>query len=514
MKDLIILQELSTGNHYEVELPCVVGRSKSADLQFSDPAISHRHALIGEEHEQIWIEDLGSSNGVYVNDKRIAARTVLRTGDFLQLGQTRLIISSEERKAAEQTIILHSVDVKTESELDRERLKLIHEITTQLSGNQDLEVLAQQVSTRFKEIFNQDRGYLALFQKDGSLKPLLPNASSASIPLSRSIVKRLFQTGESLLLSDALNDDELREEESILGQKIRSALCAPLIFHGRIYGLIYLDRNIPGAYDQEDLEFLRIIASIVAPLIENARLWSDLKSHYANALETLKQTQERLIETEREAAYVRLAQAMAHEIRNPLTAIGGLVRRLTKSESDASNTEKLTAILSSVERIETVMREVDDFVRFPPPKKSLARIDSIFNEQLDNHNAEWQKHDIHPALSLETSNLMISLDIDLFAKAISMIFKEIIPIVSPGSSLSILVRDVLNEIEIVFGEADERRQFFEPSAPELLRKPWSLTLFLNIAHKIISDHGGKLLFDPEAHSALPIIIRLPRTTDV
>jgi hypothetical protein len=42
-------------------------------------------------------------------------------------------------------------------------------------------------------------------------------------------------------------------------------------------------------------------------------------------------------------------------------------------------------------------------------------------------------------------------------------------------------------------------------------KPWSLGLFLNVAHKIISDHGGKLLLDPEGHSALSMVIRIPRT---
>ncbi len=60
--------------------------------------------------------------------------------------------------------------------------------------------------------------------------------------------------------------------------------------------------------------------------MENARLWSELENRYASAMETLKKTQARLIDMERTAAYVRLAQAMAHEIRNPLMVIGGLVR--------------------------------------------------------------------------------------------------------------------------------------------------------------------------------------------
>ena len=47
--------------------------------------------------------------------------------------------------------------------------------------------------------------------------------------------------------------------------------------------------------------------------------------------------------------------------------------------------------------------------------------------------------------------------------------------------------------------------------PELERKPWSLGLFLNLANKIISDHGGRLLVDVHGPSPLPLEVRVPWT---
>lgn len=514
MTEHIVLQELSSGRNHEINLPCVVGRSNEADLTFPDPSISQRHALIVETDNQIWIEDLKSSNGVYVNDQKIKEKTFIKTGDSVQLGQTKFRVCQEEEDVSEQTLILHSLDPTAEWKLDRERLKLIYEITTELSENQDIAVLGEKIFSRFKEIFKQDRGYLALFQEDGTLKPILLDSSSKSVPLSRSIVNRLFRNGESFLLEDALSEASLKEQESVLALRIRCALCVPLIHHDQIYGLIYLDRNIPGAYKQDDLEFLRTIAFMLAPLIENARLWSQLKNHYASTMDTLRETQARLIDMERRAAYVRLAQAMAHEIRNPLMAIGGLVRRIAQSGSESSAIPKFQAITTLVERVEMVLREVDNFVKFPPHHKKLQRIDYLIEEVIESHNWESLKNGLRPLLCVNTPHVMIPVDSDHFKKALSMIFKEILLSIPQGSEFKIFIQHCGNELKILIGEIGKDRRLCEPFDPELESKPWSLGLFLNIAHKIVSDHGGKLLLDPEGHSAFPILIRIPRTIEV
>jgi len=268
----IILQEISSGRSHKIDLPSVLGRSNEADLTFSDPTISHRHALIVEIDNEIWVEDLESRNGVYVNDQKIQENTVLKPGDSVQLGETKFLICQGEEEVSEQTLVLHSLDPKTEWRLDRQRLELIYGITAELSENQDLTILGEKIFSKFKEIFKQDRGYLALFQEDGTLRPIFLDAASESMPLSKSIVNRLFQNGESFLLEDALSEASLKKQESVIALRIRSALCVPLVYHEQIYGLIYLDRNIARAYKQDDLDFLRAIAFMLAPLIENARL--------------------------------------------------------------------------------------------------------------------------------------------------------------------------------------------------------------------------------------------------
>lgn len=510
MKTEIVLKEHGSDRKHPVQLPCILGRTSSADLSFPDPTVSHRHARIWFEDGRVWIEDLKSANGVQINGRRITEKAPLERGDTILLGRTALYFAAEEEESSDQTVILHSTEHSDECRLDQQRLKLINEIASQLAEHQDLATLQMNLSSRFKDIFKHDRGYLALFQEDGSLESILPESSAKQAPISRTLLNRLLERGESFLLADALGDQTLKDQDSIMAFRIRSALCAPLMHHGRIYGVVYLDRDVPGAYNEDDLELLRTIALIVAPFIENARLWSELKRHYGQAMETLRETQAKLIETEREAAYMRLAQAMAHEIRNPLMGIGGMVRRMSQGESDQLDRSKLKTVLDLVERVEAFMKEVDDFVKLPPPEYRIERIDAIIRRCVDEHEEIWSRQSIRPVLVSFTHRVMVPLDAELFSRVVSMIFREILPSLPHGSELNLSIVDSGKDIRFVIGEVREGQCTSEIYDQGMQRKAWTLGLYLNIAHKIICDHGGKMLFDPEGNSPHPMVISLPR----
>ncbi|MGI5216690.1 BTAD domain-containing putative transcriptional regulator [Nocardia sp. CA-290969] len=65
-----------------------IGRGAGNDLRLDDPKISRRHARVDSDGELARITDLGSTNGVYVNDRRIGSPTSLEPGDTIRLGST------------------------------------------------------------------------------------------------------------------------------------------------------------------------------------------------------------------------------------------------------------------------------------------------------------------------------------------------------------------------------------------------------------------------------------------
>ena len=79
------------GRKHEVSSPSVVlGRSREADLRVADVNVSRRHAELRQEGASYWIVDLGSTNGVEVNGKRVD-RTRLRDGDRITIGATEVV---------------------------------------------------------------------------------------------------------------------------------------------------------------------------------------------------------------------------------------------------------------------------------------------------------------------------------------------------------------------------------------------------------------------------------------
>ena len=64
----------------------VLGRSENCEIILDDDSVSRQHAVIRSTSKGFEIEDLGSTNGILVNDELVDSR-ILRTGDRIQLGQ-------------------------------------------------------------------------------------------------------------------------------------------------------------------------------------------------------------------------------------------------------------------------------------------------------------------------------------------------------------------------------------------------------------------------------------------
>ena len=70
--------------------PIIVGRSSDLDMVLVEDMVSRKHARITMQTDQIWIEDLGSTNGTFVNGSQVDGLAPIAFGDEIQIGQARL----------------------------------------------------------------------------------------------------------------------------------------------------------------------------------------------------------------------------------------------------------------------------------------------------------------------------------------------------------------------------------------------------------------------------------------
>ena len=88
---LVKAEEGELSRIYPVKGSIYLGRDTGNQIVIADPKASRRHARIYENKGQYWIEDLGSKNGVFLNDIKLSGPVVLADGDTLRIGNVTFV---------------------------------------------------------------------------------------------------------------------------------------------------------------------------------------------------------------------------------------------------------------------------------------------------------------------------------------------------------------------------------------------------------------------------------------
>jgi pSer/pThr/pTyr-binding forkhead associated (FHA) protein len=84
---LIVVGGDAQSRHFELQLPTVIGRSRNTDLRLGHPLVSRHHCEVFEANGLLMVRDLGSLNGTFVGEQRIAEQAMpVKPGDLLTVG--------------------------------------------------------------------------------------------------------------------------------------------------------------------------------------------------------------------------------------------------------------------------------------------------------------------------------------------------------------------------------------------------------------------------------------------
>lgn len=90
-RDVLVVQSgggLSAGAAFELDGSLTIGRSPQMDVQIEDRFASGRHARIYERDGFFYVQDMGSTNGTYLNGERLGSEELLRAEDTIRIGDT------------------------------------------------------------------------------------------------------------------------------------------------------------------------------------------------------------------------------------------------------------------------------------------------------------------------------------------------------------------------------------------------------------------------------------------
>jgi adenylate cyclase len=295
-----------------------VGRTKENDVWVLHASLSRNHARLEWAAGKLFVVDLASKNGTFVNGERIQRREV-RPGDTVRCGDVSLVLVDDAGHAAGaiplgalatpaptsifqsdrdvtrlpiQGLIapqggsLHKTSLRlpTVEPVSRAqgKLEILLKVSQLLSSPRDVDSLLREVLDLIFLIMDIDRAAVLMVDASGELVPRVVKSSRPGpVPdrfYSAHIVEFVKERGVSALFADAQLDPRLDKARSIVSQSICSSMCAPLKPRDKLLGVLYVDNlSAPDRFTSEDLEFLGAFASQAAVAIDNADLYRRLE---------------------------------------------------------------------------------------------------------------------------------------------------------------------------------------------------------------------------------------------
>ena len=336
-----------------------------------------------------------------------------------------------------------------------------------------------------------------------------------TLKVGEGIAGTVVKTGKPMVIQDVSQENKFTDKiDRITGFQTKSAICVPLLLRNRPMGALQVINKKSGEpFNRSDLEILFAIAQHVSMAMENANLYRRLEESFAVTTQELRITQEKLIRTERLASMSNLVQGVAHEIRNPVTTIGGFARRIKKELGDNRKLDKyVSIIIEETARLEHIVKRVHDFVETqsysPAPTKIEPLVDEVLKAAMPLANQQGVRivKEIAPDLPqarLDSSQLSIALAniVDNALEAMPQGGTLILNALREDRSLVISIKDT--------GCGIPKDQLTAVYDPFVTSKSKGVGLGLTLVHQVVSNHHGDIKIASEVHKGTAVILRLP-----
>ncbi len=309
MAELFVVNGICGGTVFFLpDVPTVVGRSPECHVQVADPWISSMHALFERRGDQLWVVDLDSRNGTFLDEERVHEARVA-PGSKLRFGKTsaelRLHPDPEPQGilSDQRTIIRYIADlgfsppppagsvedavaahVASEPRRDtlrgivgttgvaRRQIGVLNEIGRVLLGADGIAESLRRLLRVLGGALGAERSSVLLMDERGELVPLVAEPPERPPRLSGTVVQAALRSRAGILTLDAQQDLRFAQSQSVIAQGIRSCICAPIWADNRTLGVLLLERGFADPYTAEDLELATLVGFQAALAVERVRI--------------------------------------------------------------------------------------------------------------------------------------------------------------------------------------------------------------------------------------------------
>jgi hypothetical protein len=275
-----------------------VGRGRQADVMVDDASLSRLHArLTVDQNGQITIDDLGSTNGIFVNGSEQLS-SYLMLGDTVRFGRVEYLVGNRDdtrpttkvtSPVASQTV-LRRLSMTATPKVDRIALEALLATSREMMAFEDLPALLERVLDRLSTIVKPDRAAILLVDpKTGGMSPraVRPAGAYSSVSefASSTVVHQAMAARDVFIVHDIRMDPLLQQAASVLLAGVRSVICVPLLGRSGPIGALYADKLGVEQFAPELAEYAAAFAGHAAAALETAQLYDERERHFRATLE-------------------------------------------------------------------------------------------------------------------------------------------------------------------------------------------------------------------------------------
>jgi adenylate cyclase len=282
MAELLVVTGVSAGTVFFLTGEAtVIGRSDGCDIVVADPWISSRHAMAERRGDELWLVDLDSRNGTYLDGRRIREAPV-QSDSQVAFGRTAGEIRSVVRATPAPRpagAVRYLADVEKivsgqggAVDSAHRQLAAMQAVGRALVDVQGLDESLSRILGTVADAVRAERSSLLLFDEKGALVPRVHVPPDSPPRVSASVVAAATQSRAGLLVMDAQQDERFSGAHSVFVQGIRSCMSVPIWAENRMLGMFVLDRGVVDPFTEDDLELVTIVAYQAALAVERARL--------------------------------------------------------------------------------------------------------------------------------------------------------------------------------------------------------------------------------------------------
>jgi len=447
---------------------------------------------------------------IYIYRQLIGESMTLPEAALLMMGATGLTV-----------LIIFTLKERIEKGFDRlifagryDYQKTLQSFGRILAITIDPDELAEKVVTGLAGIIGVEKGSMILFNnvKNGFVMKfsagLLSELAGSVVFRKEDEIVKFLSTGKILVREEGesrsgLYKTEQRLENKILLDSIGAYVSIPIIGKAGLTGIFTLDRKASGLmYNEEDFRILSSLGYEIAIAVENAELF-----------QTQKELIRQLVQSDKMASIGHLAAGIAHDIRNPLSAITGRIQLLLKTEGFSSEVlEDMKAIDEGAGHIAKI---IENLLRLSKPselKFGKININGVLKSAISLTEKQKFMKGIATIGQFERSLPPVSGDSAMFEQAFINLITNASEAMPDGGELNISTFSSNGMVCVEFSDTGEgirhedKDKLFQPFSTT---KKNGVGLGLFIINNIVTAHNGRIEVHSRPGKGAKFLISLP-----